>query len=1116
MTAPRRRRARTTTRLVWVAAGFAAVLACSSTTNTTPISLNYDRPVDIGFACYGGLRLTGGGSSNIDQPLTTSAMPTSACDIRSEQFEAGQTPPVPLGQETIIGQASGIAPVGWYGFILNNESGTVTVSQWDTKPANAFVGADVTTDDADPLTPGDNGITVGVNPVAIATSEEGCYELTANAGTCDLSALDITSALAFSPPARVDRLPITNANGVPILARPAAMVAQPGGGTIGVACPEQPTGLVYIAYPTCSLVAVVDVNTGQIQSGISFATGVPQLVDGTVTCPVDCADEGSAGSATAGSAVANAPQPVALDLFQDPRVNTMRMAVGARNSPTLTIVNLGSDTALPTSVSQVALEDDTLNHSLGITSVALTPQIGEGGSGGTIDDESAPGGQFQFIYGVGTDGTIHVADVLNLNQECDTEVDPRLLFTNTNVKFMSCMPVGNAATPRRRPGVTGPGIEFGSDSKPISATIIQANTYDGDTRSPPNTTPTTMIGYFAYVSASNGGVFIVNVADDYYGHVVDPSDPFITQLPLGLAHQVRDALPDRNESDQDHATCTNAGPSPTASTGNEASPRAPSPPTSTVPTSTNLANPNPPISTAKQGELPFFHHELCPGSAAADAAPVTEFEFAAPARDDGITFPDLMALPLDEIWTFTWEGELSADTTETAINGPIVRTGQLSVENAGGMDLIDETGPFCAAGVESFDIVQLDGCNPANDNTDCPAGMVCFVHPDSEVVGLGACMEPAEASGLADSCREYLTSLRIYTAAHSAAGDLLLIPRRHDLSVSPVDGCTSDTQCQDLANYQLRLPDADNPIDDTTPPDTHKWACAVDPTRKGFTGADGNPGASCTETCGSDADCDVGVVCEGGFCVEGAVPPQACVNAPQRYDLRAANAFVAIGAVTGYVSNMIADSSGNCIHDPNAHPFDIGRIPLTAPACNPAADPLTGLLPDGVTYDANPCELGSATPTAPDEPECLPQQFCETEVPTVFQAGTCNLNSVPTLGFRPTQGIRFHNRGMTFTLVDPTYPGDQLCIGDRLGSNGEVPIIPDGYQMSVEITAGFEPLTPTAIDPTLPIKVVRGPTESIWVIDEGNYISTTETEASARGKVFRVESVDIAIVSTLE
>jgi hypothetical protein len=361
-------------------------------------------------------------------------------------------------------------------------------------------------------------------------------------------------------------------------------------------------------------------------------------------------------------------------------------------------------------------------------------------------------------------------------------------------------------------------------------------------------------------------------------------------------------------------------------------------------------------------------------------------------------------------------------------------------------------------------------------------------------------MEPAEASALADSCREYLITLRRYTAAHSAAGDLLLIPRRHNLFVSPVDGCTSDAQCQSLADYQLRLADADNPIDDTTPPDTHKWTCAVDPTRKGFTGSDGNPGASCTESCGSDADCDSGVVCDGGFCVEGVIPPQACVNAPQRYDLRAANAFVGIGAVTGYVSNMIADGSGNCIHDPNAHPFDIGRVPLTAPACNPNADPRTGLLPDGVTYDANPCQL----------------PIGEIEVPTEFQANTCNLVPVDTLSSRPTTGIRFHNRGMTFTLADPTYPGDGTCIGDRLGSNGAAPIIPDGYQLSVEVTGGFFPLTPTAINPTLPIKMVRGPTESIWVLDEGNFISTTETEVSARGKVFRIESVDIAITSTLE
>jgi len=63
-----------------------SVASCSSTDNTILNQLNLDRPIDIAFACYGGLRLTGGGAAVDDlgaQPLVTSAMPLQACDIRS-------------------------------------------------------------------------------------------------------------------------------------------------------------------------------------------------------------------------------------------------------------------------------------------------------------------------------------------------------------------------------------------------------------------------------------------------------------------------------------------------------------------------------------------------------------------------------------------------------------------------------------------------------------------------------------------------------------------------------------------------------------------------------------------------------------------------------------------------------------------------------------------------------------------------------------------------------------------------------------------------------------------------------------------------------------------------
>ena len=58
-----------------------AVAACSDTATVPASQLNLDRPVDIAFACYGGLRITNGAPATIDQEVTLSARSRSRrCD----------------------------------------------------------------------------------------------------------------------------------------------------------------------------------------------------------------------------------------------------------------------------------------------------------------------------------------------------------------------------------------------------------------------------------------------------------------------------------------------------------------------------------------------------------------------------------------------------------------------------------------------------------------------------------------------------------------------------------------------------------------------------------------------------------------------------------------------------------------------------------------------------------------------------------------------------------------------------------------------------------------------------------------------------------------------------
>ena len=1057
-----------------------ALAACTDTSNTTPTELNLDRPVDVSFACYGNLRITNGQPADASQPIETSAQPLGSCDFRAQPRGANDPEPRPPGQEDV--GTSKVGDISYYSFILESAPGTVAIAQWATKPVADFTGTDVSVLDANSLTPGRNGIAVGDFPIAIATDRVGCFELTANAGSCDMSALSINSALANTSDIRVDKLQVKNGAGVPLGARPGAMVMEPPGGTIGVECPMHPTGIALVAYPGCHLVAAVDTSTATVVGGLSFATAVPMKIDpATVTCPDECA----------GGAVTPGIRPTALDLVDDPIAGN-RLAIGAENSNVVWIANLDAN-HIPQSAQQVALEDKT--GTLGISQVALTPQIGMGGYSGIINDAGNPN-QFQFLYAVASDSSVRVADVLTLYKECDAEVDPRYLIDDKNVKQLSCLTVGDPATPPRRAGVTTPGILLTGHAVPTSVAVFRVDTFAGDTRTDG---PTKLVGYFGVITATTGTSYLFNIDDDNYEDFVGGpnkaganTNPIGSAIPLDIAHQLRDGLPGRdaiasvadpNDPSKSIPSCDANGPDPDSSSGNGAGPRAPAVPQRTIPGGF--------VATEKVGQLPSIRQVKCVATDEPMGKPVSELMFPAPLDVREAEFPDLRALRLDEQWTLTWEGLLSQDSTTTANNGPPIRTGDLVVDSSG-FHLIDQTSPFCNAGVEDQDIVQLRGCDPTQGDAQCPLGYTCYVHPESKVAGLGACMAKDEADRLATACKAFLTSIRGYTVGHASTGQLLLIPRKHALRTTPIDGCMDDMQCQTLANLALQQASAANPVDDKTAPDPHTYKCLVDPDR--------SPAIQrCLETCQMDSDCDAGFVCQNNFCMEGVIPPQACVNAPQRYDLRAHDAFVVIGTESGYIHPIIADASGNCVRDPSANPLQIGRIPLSAPPCDPTADPRTGLLPNG-TFEPNPCE------TTVDQ----------TEIDPVYMPGTCTLANPSTqLVTRPATAIVFRNRGMTLTLVDPTYPGDLQCIGDRAANLGKIPTVASLFQLVFRQTAGFAPLT-LNISPAYPIKVVRGPSESIWVIDAGDFLSQSFTEASTQGKVYRVESTSLGTINTLE
>lgn len=1032
-----------------------ATAACGEAVTESPVGRAFDRPVDVAFGCWGKLRIDG-------QPVdaaTNHPQPLGSCGVRVlGNGDASNLDPVPPGQEGVRN-----ANLFWYSVAVQPTSGTITVVNYKVKgiadESQSYNESEFSVEDSDPLTPGQNSLAVGSGPIAIDTDTAGCHLLTANTGTCDLSVIDL-DRLVTNADGVVSSRSIT-AGGQPLLARPAAMAAVDLASPIGVACPADPIGIHYIAYPDCHAVAAVDAATGEVVASIRFgADGTATLGDGALICPRQCGER---------DPIIDGARPVALDIVRDDRVGvgTQKLAIALDNRPVATVVTLDVG-GLPTTVQQIDLEGD-----IGTIDVALSKQITMGGVTDGLNDGAGDGDEAQFAYLVATDRTVRVVELLGAGVECDTQVDPRYLEDERNSNRLICLGVGQIGTPPRRVGVTGPGIVLPGAGRPVSVAIGSAN---NKRATGGIVDPAQLAGHFAYIALSNGFTIIANIDDDniFDTHVVAGDDnnaaaALVSQVPLVLPHQLRDnvtqrgttAVTDHDNNANTPAIRTCSDPGPTSASGAPAgSPHADSLPLRVIPGA---------LSSNKGFALPYFHQSVCVGGEDNAMSALPDTSFAATNDVRLKTFPDLMMVS-DEDWFFTWEGQLSRDRSDGAsvIDGPVIRTGVLDI-GGGGISMTDPGLPFCAAGVEPRDIVTLRGCDPARGDAQCSVGETCYSHPDA-TVATGACLPIDRADDLASVCRDYLVSVRRYSVVETFAGRLTLRERARELRTTPIDGCTSDTQCQDLARYDASLVADTHPFEDTTPASSFTYGCRADPYRS-------TAPNRCVMTCERDAQCADGTLCRAGRCIEGVVPSPECAAGLQRYDLRASEAFVAIGSVSGYRHPIVADPSGRCIVNPTANVVERGRIPLAAPPC-------TGTGPDGPT--PNPCSV----------------TVDQTELVANYVPGTCNLvaDATSRLITRSTQGIRFRNAGMDLTLVDPTYPGDAMCRNDRGGSLVNVPTVMPALELRFHVDAGFQAkLAGDAA--SQPVNVVRAPDGSLWVVDAGD-IRNSSTDL--RGQLIRV------------
>jgi hypothetical protein len=484
------------------------------------------------------------------------------------------------------------------------------------------------------------------------------------------------------------------------------------------------------------------------------------------------------------------------------------------------------------------------------------------------------------------------------------------------------------------------------------------------------------------------------------------------------------------------------------------------------------------INENKSYLLPSGHQTLCVG--ADSTLPVSDLTFAARIDVREKVFPDWKAV-IDENWFVVWEGTLSIDGNDLVVDGPATRSGLVDIAG-GGMRILDAGRPFCGAGVEPFDMVTLRGCDPARGDTQCGVGETCYIHPDA-TVATGACLPTDRLDALASTCRDFLISQRRYSVFESYAGELRLHERWRELRTTPVAGCTSDTQCMDLAVQEARMVTDLHPKDDTTParptnedatraPFT--YTCQADPSRA--------PGPNrCVMTCSDDSQCDDGTLCRAGRCIEGIVPAPECAKGLQRYDLRASDQFVMIGDRTGYLHPIIEETAtGRCVKNPAAGPLLLGRFGLTAPPCS-------GEEPYDVT--PNPCT----------------ESVVHAEVVPDYMPGTCTLATADgVIRERTTTALRFENPAMRFTMVDPTYPGDAMCMADRAGTLGDIPTVFTGYNLRFHVSAGFNGMV-AGVRVVQPANVIDAPDGTIWVIDAGDIDDTNSGTPNILGQLMRFD-----------
>lgn len=1025
-----------------------------------------------------------------------------------------------------------------YGFVANTAKGEVAVFR---------PGATSTIDllvDLDKGSPGYGFIPVGSRPTDLVASKDGCLVVTANSGSCDLALIDVPAVMDVAASLRkkpsgsvVSRLVITTASGRPLRARPQEVLLVPS--TDKPKAKETDvctttTGLrAYVTFPTCNLVAEVDLKSGKIKQGLVLHS------DGTVSrnddpgCAAECTlsgddklldmgapdqrpldqkvkpdaprdagikdgappDAGDSGSGKDGGAADI--KPAKPDLPADAGPSDLKVShLGVL--PHGMALHTLSDTSARLYVSSAGagfiwaldVQDDKFLLNPGkllleggptTTRLKLSPKPRNAKVG-------------RYLYAIANDRTVRVFSLAAApGQECETQLDlAKITDKEVALEKAGCFVVSDATRKLRKVTATGPGLAFGArapmDVEFITSPLWQVDATLLDTRA--QTTP--LQGIYAMISVSDGLIYVVDVED--WTLVKADSDKVSR---LRLPHRRRNLYIGQKREEPDASALS--------------------------------------VSGASTGGVPVLVNNVTGGSSTSDGSvPGHGLLLRAPGES------------ISNDWFLTYEERLMARWS-----------GNISLEK-GELVFRDKGAKFCSSGVEARqldkgkrlqrhgDLLILVGCR--NDN-ECGLGQEC-IKAIGNASEYGLCLEKGREDDLYSQCLPFLGAKREFVITEAKSDQLKLemlpeVPTRvWDVKKS---SCASNAGCPD--QYLCALKDqsatglkkgdcfrtgcrpkagdinqrsddcASNhrcikPLDGSSeicspvaaPVDIIASLACTNDTQCDPSQAATKP-AKLNAACGTNADCggsssllecrkspitaaqarclSKGMTCQpvgaAGAKVCARVTP--CFSQLLRYDIRAGRSFI----VGSYTRGVEDQATGLCKADSKKSPLYNNRIYIGQPVFPAAVGELCQ--PGDVKY-----------PETPAPNACF--EVRKTEGYSGIKDVVSETSLTLAKDTAPSTVIRFSNPDVWFSLGVSHLAKPNSGNADAGVDASAVPAMPTrNLTLRLGIGSGFFPLRVGSTSSiSLPARLVEGPDGFVYLVDMGDRPGTSGTN----GQVLRI------------